>query len=43
LRCIVEYDAAPGPPLLRLFICGAPHHRMHCRLICFVKGGTTFP
>ena|SRR5271168_756624 len=29
VRCIIEYNAAPDPPLLRLFIHGAPHRRVH--------------
>jgi len=29
--------------LLRLFIYGAPHRRMHHRPICFVKIDITFP
>ena len=42
MRCIVEYDAAPGPPLLRLFIYGAPHRRMHHRLICSSRSPSRF-
>ena len=29
MRAIVEYDAGAHPPLLRLFIHGAPHRRQH--------------
>jgi hypothetical protein len=29
MRCIAEYDPAPHPPLLRFYIHGAPHRRVH--------------
>ncbi len=33
MRCIVEYKADHYPPLLRLYIHGAPHRRQHVKVI----------
>lgn len=33
MRCIVEYDQSRYPPLLRLYVHGAPHRRQHYRVI----------
>jgi hypothetical protein len=33
MRCIVKFDERVYPPLLSLFIHGAPHRRMHVAMI----------
>ncbi len=33
MRCIVEYHEREHPPLLRLYIHGAPHRRQHFQVI----------
>jgi hypothetical protein len=33
VRCIIEYTAQTHPPLLRLYIHGAPHCRQHIAVI----------
>lgn len=33
MRCIVEYDPAPHPPVLKFYIHGAPHRRIHKKIL----------
>ena len=38
MRCIVEYHPSTHPPLLRLYIHGAPHRRQHIATIARYRG-----
>ena len=38
MRCIVEYHPSAHPPLLRLYIHGAPHRRQHIATIARYRG-----
>jgi hypothetical protein len=33
MRCIVEFDETKTPPVLRLYIHGAPHRRVHVAVL----------